>query len=115
LYFVSERPKGGYGMGDIYMSKREGKNEWGKAVNLGPMINDDYDQIGVFIHPDGQSLYFASNSPKALGGYDIFKSSLVDGKWSAPELMIFEDLQDLLLVDPIHDTGEEGWPFASRE
>ena len=37
------------------------------------------------------------------------------GKWSGPELLIFEDLQDLLLVDPIHDTGEEGWPFAARE
>jgi Tol biopolymer transport system component len=84
-------------MGDIYMSKREGKNEWGKAVNLGPMINDDYDQIGVFIHPDGQSLYFASNSPKALGGYDIFKSSLVDGKWSAPENLGY----------PINTNGDE--------
>ena len=37
------------------------------------------------------------------------------GKWSCPELLIFEDLQDLLLVDPIHDTGEEGWPFASKD
>ena len=97
LYFVSERPKGGFGMGDIYMSKREGKNEWGKAVNLGPMINDEHDQIGVFIHPDGQSLYFASNSPKALGGYDIFKSSLVDGKWSAPENLGY----------PINTNGDE--------
>lgn len=97
LYFVSERPKGGFGMGDIYMSKRVGKNEWGKAVNLGPMINDEYDQIGVFIHPDGQSLYFASNSPKALGGYDIFKSTLVDGKWSAPENLGY----------PINTNGDE--------
>ena len=97
LYFVSERPKGGFGMGDIFMSKRVGKNEWGKAVNLGPMINDEYDQIGVFIHPDGQSLYFASNSPKALGGYDIFKSTLVDGKWSAPENLGY----------PINTNGDE--------
>jgi hypothetical protein len=37
------------------------------------------------------------------------------GKWSAPELLIFGDLQDLLLVDPIHDTGEKGWPFASKD
>lgn len=85
MYFVSERDKGGFGMGDIYMSRREGKNEWGKAVNLGPNINDEYDQIGVFIHPDGKTMYFASNSPKAIGGYDIFKSTYENGSWSKPE------------------------------
>lgn len=85
MYFVSEREKGGFGMGDIYMSRREGKNEWGKAVNLGPVINDEYDQIGVFIHPDGKTMYFASNSPKAIGGYDIFKTTLENGSWTKPE------------------------------
>lgn len=85
MYFVSERDKGGFGMGDIYMSRREGKNEWGKAVNLGPNINDEYDQIGVFIHPDGKTMYFASNSPKAIGGYDIFKTTFENGSWSKPE------------------------------
>lgn len=85
MYFVSEREKGGFGMGDIYMSRREGKNEWGKAVNLGPNINDEYDQIGVFMHPDGKTMYFASNSPKAIGGYDIFKTTFENGSWSKPE------------------------------
>lgn len=97
LYFVSERPKGGFGMGDIYMCKREGKTKWGKAVNLGPVINDEYDQIGVFIHPDGKTMYFASNSPKALGGYDIFKSTFDNGKWSAPENLGY----------PINSLGDE--------
>jgi hypothetical protein len=27
-----------------------------------------------------------------------------------PSLESFEDMQDLLLLDPIHETGEEGWP-----
>ena len=85
MYFVSERDKGGFGMGDIYMSRREGKNEWGKAVNLGPNINDEYDQIGVFMHPDGKTMYFASNSPKAIGGYDIFKTTFENGSWTKPE------------------------------
>jgi tetratricopeptide (TPR) repeat protein len=97
LYFVSERPKGGFGMGDIYMCKREGKNSWGKAVNLGPVINDEYDQIGVFVHPDGKTLYYASNSPKALGGYDIFKTTLDNGKWSEPENLGY----------PINTLGDE--------
>jgi len=97
LYFVSERPRGGFGMGDIYKSKRISKTEWGKAENLGPSINDEYDQIGVFIHPDGKTLYYATNSPKSLGGYDIFKSVLENGKWSEPQN----------LVCPINTTGDE--------
>jgi len=27
-----------------------------------------------------------------------------------PLLETFEDMQDLLLLDPIHETGDEGWP-----
>lgn len=30
--------------------------------------------------------------------------------FEAPNLESFEDMQDLLLLDPIHETGEEGWP-----
>ena len=31
---------------------------------------------------------------------------------SPPRLEVFTDLQDLLLLDPIHDTDETGWPHA---
>ena len=30
--------------------------------------------------------------------------------YAAPVLERFSDLQDLLLLDPIHDVGPEGWP-----
>ena len=30
--------------------------------------------------------------------------------FTSPQLETFEDMQDLLLLDPIHETGEEGWP-----
>lgn len=84
LFFVSERPRGSFGRGDIYISKKISKTEFGAPENIGPSINDEYDQIGVFIHPDGKSLYFASDNPIGLGGYDIYKSTLVNGQWSAP-------------------------------
>ncbi|MEX1189121.1 MAG: hypothetical protein WED33_07670 [Bacteroidia bacterium] len=76
LFFVSERPRGGFGMGDIYMAKKDGKYGFDDAVNLGSVLNDEYDQIGLFMHPDGKTLYFASNSPLSLGGYDIFKTTI---------------------------------------
>jgi hypothetical protein len=30
--------------------------------------------------------------------------------WTTPRLLTFSDLQDLLMVDPIHDSSLEGWP-----
>lgn len=116
MYFVSEREKGGFGMGDIYMSKREGKNEWGKAFNLGPIINDAYDQIGVFMHPDGKTMYFASNSPRAIGGYDIFKTTFENGAWSKPEnlgapINTFGDERFFCMSTD----GQKAWLSSDRE
>ena len=82
LYFVSDKPDGGRGGRDIYKIELEGK---GPAVNLGPVINTPYGEEGVFMMPDGQTMYFSSEGHNSMGGYDIFKSSYLDGKWSEPE------------------------------
>lgn len=89
IYFVSDKP-GGYGGKDIYVSRMERKGtsdkfEYGEAVNLGPVINTLYDEEGVFMHPDGKTLYFSSCDHKTMGGYDIFKSVYENGQWSTPE------------------------------
>ena len=34
--------------------------------------------------------------------------------WRKPELAAFDDLQDLLTIDPIHDVDDSGWPNAKR-
>ncbi|HPE48447.1 MAG TPA: PqqD family protein [Hyphomonas sp.] len=34
------------------------------------------------------------------------------GTYSKPKLVVYEDMQDLLLLDPIHDVAESGWPLA---
>ncbi|MBS1634275.1 MAG: PD40 domain-containing protein [Bacteroidetes bacterium] len=83
LFFTSER-KGGYGHSDIWMVKRLSKNEWDKPVNLGPEINSEYDEGGVFLAPDGKTLFFCSNGKGSMGSYDIFKTVLENGKWSKP-------------------------------
>ncbi len=87
VYFVSDKPEGGLGDRDIYISTKDEKGKWGKAINLGPTINTQYGEEGVFIHPDGKTLYFSSQGHKSMGGYDIFKS-VFDTKtktWSEPE------------------------------
>jgi outer membrane protein OmpA-like peptidoglycan-associated protein len=83
IYFVSDRPLGHGGL-DIWMCTQDETGKWGKAKNLGTMINSSSDEEGVFIHPDGKTLYFSSKGHKSTGGYDIYKSVFENEKWSKP-------------------------------
>ncbi len=84
LYFVSDRP-GGIGQRDIYTSEFDMvTRKWKPAVNLGSVINTPYDEEGVFMHPDGRTLYFSSKGPGNIGGYDVFYSVKTDEGWSTP-------------------------------
>lgn len=84
LYFTSNR-EGGYGELDIYVSELDGKGQWGRAVNLGPIVNTPEDDDSPFIHADGVTLYFSSMGHRRLGNSDIFFSELKGGKWTKPE------------------------------
>jgi outer membrane protein OmpA-like peptidoglycan-associated protein/tetratricopeptide (TPR) repeat protein len=86
IYFVSDMP-GGQGQHDIYVSKKDDKGRWGEAVNLGKTINTSFNEEGVFMHPDGKTLYFSSEGHKSMGGFDIFKTVLdpATNSWSTPE------------------------------
>lgn len=85
LFFVSDR-EGGVGGQDIWISRWDATaGTWGEAENPGPVLNTIEDEDGVFLHPDGQTLYFSSKGHACMGGYDVFRSTLVDGRWSKPE------------------------------
>ncbi len=87
LYFVSDKP-GGYGGRDIYMTKLNKKGKkWEEPVNMGAVINTPYDEEGVFMHPDGKTMYFSSRGHRTMGGYDIFRTLWNDTtqSWSEPE------------------------------
>jgi outer membrane protein OmpA-like peptidoglycan-associated protein/Tol biopolymer transport system component len=84
LYFASNRP-GGAGELDLYVSELDGKGSWGKAVNLGPVINTPENEDSPFIHPDGVTLYFSSDGHPSLGNSDIFISEFRNTKWQKPE------------------------------
>jgi outer membrane protein OmpA-like peptidoglycan-associated protein/tetratricopeptide (TPR) repeat protein len=86
LYFVSER-EGGFGGKDIYKSEKQNDGSWGIPVNLGAAINTEYDEDAPFIDSDNGVLYFSSEGHGSIGGFDVFKSKLKDGNWSAPENM----------------------------
>lgn len=81
LFFVSDRSKG-KGGADIYMVLKTGPNTWGEPVNLGDSINTELDEKCVFVHPNGQTLFFTSQGHQNMGGYDIFVSYKKDRIWS---------------------------------
>lgn len=84
FFFVSERPGKGLGNGDIWVATKKGAYEYDEPVNLGNLVNTIDDEVSVFVHPDGNTIFFSSNGKNSIGGYDIFKSEFKDGKWTAP-------------------------------
>ncbi len=83
IYFTSIRDDG-YGKQDIFYSIKNAKDKWGDPINIGAVINTPYDEEGVYITPDGKTLYFSSRGHNTMGGFDIFKSTFEDGKWTNP-------------------------------
>ena len=97
MYFVSERERGGLGHGDIWVSEKA-DGVWQQPKNIGPIINTEFDELGVYIHPDGKTLFFSSEGHNSIGGHDIFLTTKNDdGQWSTPVNMGY----------PINTTKEE--------
>ena len=91
LYFISNRPKNGSNKAepedrDIYYVTWNAENEkWDNLVRLPDNINSPYDEDGIFVHPDGKTLYFSSKGHNSIGGYDIFYTVLDEnGGFSDP-------------------------------
>jgi len=81
LFFVSNR-KNGLGGKDIYKSIKTSGGNWGEAILMSEAINSQLDEDSPYISEDGNTLYFSSKGHQGIGGYDIYKSQLVDGKWT---------------------------------
>ncbi|MCX6214033.1 OmpA family protein [Spirosoma sp.] len=77
LYFASDMP-GGFGGTDLYVS-RYTNGQWGRPVNMGPVINTKGNELFPFVDEVG-NLYFSSDGRKGLGGLDIFVGSLINGQ-----------------------------------
>ena len=80
LYFSSDRPGGRGGM-DIWVSHKQ-NDLWQEPIPLGDSINTLWHETSPFIHPDGHSLYFASDGWPGMGRSDLFVSEMrADGVW----------------------------------
>jgi len=84
LLMVSD-VKGGFGGRDIYLCSKDASGNWSEPKNLGPEINTKEDEDSPFLLTDNSTMFFSSKGHGGLGGYDIFVSHLVSGKWTRPE------------------------------
>ncbi|MFM7017083.1 MAG: OmpA family protein [Bacteroidota bacterium] len=75
FYFSSDNLPGMGGF-DIYMIKLKSDGTWTEPINIGYPINTEADEVGFFVSTDGKKGYFASNSLKGVGGYDIYEFDL---------------------------------------
>ncbi len=85
IFFSSNRP-GGYGGFDLYYARKLPTGDWGREINMGPLINTEGNEDAPFFHVDDMTLYFSSDGRIGIGGFDIFKAKLSeDGSWTQPE------------------------------
>ncbi|SEB20279.1 OmpA family protein [Pedobacter hartonius] len=85
LFFTGCNREDGLGSCDLYVSHKNGK-DWDKPFNLGPTVNSGSWESQPAVTPDGSTLYFVSNRPGGLGGYDIWKTTFnSEGEWGKPE------------------------------
>ncbi len=117
LFFVSIRKDeiGSEDNMDLYMSQKDSKGIWGKAVNLGTTINTHGHEKSPFLHSDSHTLYFSSDSLPGMGGFDIFYTRQNDdGKWQTPKNIgypINSDADDLGFF--VSTDGQTGY-FSSN-
>ncbi|MEM1123288.1 MAG: hypothetical protein AAGJ18_22800, partial [Bacteroidota bacterium] len=79
LFFTSARV-GGKGGRDIWMAYLDEGGDPLQPINL-KAVNTTGNEFSPFFHDYTQTLYFSSDGRKSLGGYDIYKSALIDGEY----------------------------------
>jgi outer membrane protein OmpA-like peptidoglycan-associated protein/tetratricopeptide (TPR) repeat protein len=84
LFFTSEEGEKGLGGNDIYKTQKQDDGTWSVPENIGNVINTGYDEDSPFLSDDGKTLYFSSKGHDGFGGFDIYKSELVNGSFTKP-------------------------------
>ncbi len=82
---------------DIWYVDREPDGHWGEPVNPGEPLNSDRADYYPTVTGDG-TMYFHSSREGGLGGRDIYRAELVDGRYQIPENV----------GAPINTSGNEG-------
>lgn len=100
IYYVTDQRTGSnIGGYDIYRAGLQDPHNdyWAKGVSASRVVNTKYNEGSVFLHPDGETMYFSSQGHNSIGGYDIYVSYLYQGQWTEPTNMGY----------PVNSTGDD--------
>jgi len=75
LYFNSNGHMG-YGMTDLFLSRKTSDSTWSEAENLGYPINTIDDEGSLIVASDGKTSYYASDRGDTKGGLDLYRFEL---------------------------------------
>ena len=76
LFFTSNRPGGSGGL-DLWVTTRATTDDpWGEPVNFGSTVNSSAWDAHPDISADGSTIFFMSDRPGWLGGYDLWQVSI---------------------------------------
>ena len=114
LFFTSES-KYGNGGTDIYQTTKDKKGKWSEPKILDTaIVNTPFNEEAPFYSETGV-LYFSSNGLPGYGGYDVYKTSFKDGKWTTPENLgqpINSPGDDLYFV--LNNNSPDGYYSSNR-
>ena len=75
LYFNSNG-HAGYGLSDLFVSRKNEKGEWQAPTNLGYPINTIDDEGSLIVSADGKTAFYASNKGDFKNGLDLYSFEL---------------------------------------
>ena len=106
IYFYSESISGGFGNGDIYLSKYE-VDTYSEPINLGSPINTEYWENDPYIAPDESFIIFQSDREGDHEFGDLYISYKdKNGKW----------IQPINMGDNVNSsTSGEGCPWVTPD
>ncbi|MCW3090394.1 MAG: OmpA/MotB domain protein [Ferruginibacter sp.] len=74
--FFNSNGHPGYGLTDLFFSKKLNDSTWSKAENLGYPINTIDEEGSLIVAADGKTGYYASDKSDSKGGLDLYSFQL---------------------------------------
>lgn len=87
LYFNSNGLQG-YGMTDLFLTKKINDSTWSMPENLGYPINTIDDEGSLIVASDGKTSYYASDRSDTKGGLDLYSFELKNDIRAAKTLWV---------------------------
>jgi hypothetical protein len=104
--------------GVIWSLALEGASEVGISARIKRVFSGDGDEISREVTRFLDRLLeeqLIGEKPAAKVETDIFsEDAMPDKVFSIPPLQKFTDMEEMLLLDPIHEVDEHGWPSTRK-